>query len=870
MIRLSTLLHNKNEIYIGSTPPADRNVMQIDTANTPYLSKVFSVRTQEWETTGGSDGTIHTDGSNSILKPSVLTFDLLPLDDNDLYDIRLVEDVHELYYCADNTAGSVDNMQLRLSNKLHDHNGQYYTKTAMNSLLSQKSSSAHTHAASVITLQAINNPNTVIFGGNLQTAIAELDLAKESTQKKGAPLGYCELNSYGMVPLYRIPGLNLTRQPFVVDSSTEQLACGARPGEMVIRTDEVKTYVHNGGTTGTMLDYTQLQIPNGMVLSVNGQTGIVVLDASDMSCVEYIEGDYTVNNIQEAVDAIHINKVDVATFDMHTHPGLYATVDHNHDGAYAAFVHDHNAVYYTKQETSQQITLAIQGYVADSHNHDSLYYRKSELDTVLGGLSSGINGINQSLSEDYYSITQLQQMYEIGYDPFHNHDDRYYTQTYLNNNFVHSDHSHNLLYYLKTETYDKTQIDTFFGEGINPSHNHDDLYYRIVSVYDKSEIDHLLYADNSGFVSHAWFAGWESSYSGGISTQFSNHINSGHSNLYYTKNELNDSTSGKAGILHTHDGRYYMKQEIDYMMQNSISVEIHRHNVYDIDVTDVIGDYTDATTLPEVLSSIVNNMEVVGDKGQPLGYCELDGTGLIPIYRIPDRAIINIFQASSEAEQLSFVSKEGDWCIRNDTSITYVHLSSDTTSMADQLELKTMGSIAGMIGADDILIQPTGGISSTNVSDAIFELEADFTNDQTLVPPSSDDHYQAEKLVDGTAGEAIAQWDVLYPKNSAGVLKWYKYDCNGADKEKPAQAMAVAAINSGSVGLLMLRGIVRNNGWGMTNNQDEGKLVYSSGTPGAITLTRPSTTGDEVQILGFVMEENVIRFDPCPVLVEVA
>lgn len=81
--------------------------------------------------------------------------------------------------------------------------------------------------------------------------------------------------------------------------------------------------------------------------------------------------------------------------------------------------------------------------------------------------------------------------------------------------------------------------------------------------------------------------------------------------------------------------------------------------------------------------------------------------------------------------------------------------------------------------------------------------------------------------------------------------------------------MAVAAINSGSSGLIMLRGIVRNNGWGMSSNQDEGKTVYASGTPGAITLTRPSTTGDEVQIIGFVMEENVIRFDPCPVLVEV-
>lgn len=112
MIRLSSLLHNKNEVYFGSTEPSDRNVIWVDTANTPYVSKVFNVRMQEWEIQGGSDGTTIFDGSdfNSILKPSVLTFELLPLDENTLYDIRLVEDEKELYYCADTTAGSVDNM----------------------------------------------------------------------------------------------------------------------------------------------------------------------------------------------------------------------------------------------------------------------------------------------------------------------------------------------------------------------------------------------------------------------------------------------------------------------------------------------------------------------------------------------------------------------------------------------------------------------------------------------------------------------------------------------------------------------------------------------------------------------------------------
>ena len=750
MIRLSTLLHSKNEVYFGSTEPSDRNVIWVDTANTPYVSKVFNVRVQEWEVNGGGDGTTIIDGSdfNSILKPSVITFELLPLDGNSLYDIRLVEDVHELYYCGDTTAGSVDNMQLRLSNKFHDHNGQYYTKTMMNSLLSQKSSSTHTHQASVITLQAINNPNTVIYGRNLQTAIAELDLAKETAHNKGQPLGYAELNSYGMIPLYRLPGLNLTRQPFVVDSEEEQLSCGARPGEMVIRTDEVKTYVHNGGVTGTMLDYTQLQIPNGMVLSVNGQTGIVVLDASDISCIQFIEGDYTVNNLEEGMAALYANKVNVDTFNAHNHTGLYALLDHNHDNIYAAYIHNHDSSYYTKQETTQQIILTIQGYVADSHNHDTLYYRKGTIDTHFSDLTSGINGINQSLSEDYYTIAQLAEMYEIGYDPFHNHDDRYYTQGYLNSNFVHVDHSHNNLYYLKTETYDKSEIDAYFSGGVDPSHNHDNIYYRIADLYTKTEINTALNTTNGGFVNHDWFSQQLSAYSENIYNTNQSHLTNGHGELYYTRTQLNDATSGKAGILHTHDGRYYMKSEIDYLLANGLSIEAHRHNVYDIDSTDVFGDFTDATTLPEVLSSIISNMEMVGYKGQPLGYCELDQSGWVPIFRVNPRLIVNVLQASSESEQLGFQSQEGDWCIRNDTSQTFIHLSSDTSTMADWMEINVMGSIANKIGAAEILFTPTGNFDSTTVAAALAELgieKADSTHNHShgsLNGIGNDDHTQ--------------------------------------------------------------------------------------------------------------------------------
>ena len=60
-------------------------------------------------------------------------------------------------------------------------------------------------------------------------------------------------------------------------SQVAQLALTAQEGDVVIRSDENKTYIHNGGTADTMADYTVLATPTDAVTSVNGNTGVVSL-----------------------------------------------------------------------------------------------------------------------------------------------------------------------------------------------------------------------------------------------------------------------------------------------------------------------------------------------------------------------------------------------------------------------------------------------------------------------------------------------------------------------------------------------------------------------------------------------------------------
>lgn len=71
-----------------------------------------------------------------------------------------------------------------------------------------------------------------------------------------------------------VTAVALTTVQSAVDE-TAHLALTAQEGDIVVRSDENKSYVHNGGNAATMADYTLLATPTDAVLSVDGNTGAV-------------------------------------------------------------------------------------------------------------------------------------------------------------------------------------------------------------------------------------------------------------------------------------------------------------------------------------------------------------------------------------------------------------------------------------------------------------------------------------------------------------------------------------------------------------------------------------------------------------------
>lgn len=133
------------------------------------------------------------------------------------------------------------------------------TVTGLQTALDGKAATAHTHTASQVT--DFNSAADARISAAAGTTIASL--------------------SGGKIPTSQIPSLALT-EVHVVATQAAQLALTAEQGDIAIRSDQSKTYVHNGGTAGTMADWTELSSPTDAVTSVNGQTGNVTLGKSDV------------------------------------------------------------------------------------------------------------------------------------------------------------------------------------------------------------------------------------------------------------------------------------------------------------------------------------------------------------------------------------------------------------------------------------------------------------------------------------------------------------------------------------------------------------------------------------------------------------
>ena len=173
-------------------------------------------------------------------------------------------------------------------------------------------------------------------------------------------------------------------------NESAQLALTAQEGDVVVRTDENKSYVHNGGTANSMADYTLLRTPTDAVLSVNGNTGAItaaqiataVEAASDSNT--FTDADHTkLNAIEASATADQTNAEIRTAVEAASDSNVFTDADHTKLNAIEASA--------TADQTGAEIKTA---YEAES---DTNAYTDAEK-TKLSGIATSANNYSHPTS----------------------------------------------------------------------------------------------------------------------------------------------------------------------------------------------------------------------------------------------------------------------------------------------------------------------------------------------------------------------------------------------------------------------------------------------------------------------------------------
>ena len=149
------------------------------------------------------------------------------------------------------------------------------------------------------------------------------------------------------------------------------------------------------------------------------------------------------------------------------------------------------------------------------------------------------------------------------------------------------------------------------------------------------------------------------------------------------------------------------------------------------------------------------------------------------------------------------------------------------------------------------------GLVDTATGEGIVDADARYGN----VLPATDVTASGMKSSE-VVGEAVAFGNLLYMKSDG---KWWLADADAA-ATMPGARMALATASADASCAMLAIGWARNDDWAWT----VGSLLYASTTPGAMTETAPSGTGDQVQVLGLAYGADNVWFAPSLVTAEVS
>lgn len=172
--------------------------------------------------------------------------------------------------------------------------------------------------------------------------------------------------------------------------------------------------------------------------------------------------------------------------------------------------------------------------------------------------------------------------------------------------------------------------------------------------------------------------------------------------------------------------------------------------------------------------------------------------------------------------------------------------------------LTQTGNVLALAGADFQIA--TAGVG-TNADSVPTLSSSSALSNKTIAystEPATDDTAYGETMGGILAGDTLAQWDLVYLDSTSG--RWEKADADAIGTAGSVLlGLAMASGTDGGSLTVLLKGIVRNDGWTWSG---AGKVLYASTTAAAMSETAVSGEDDVARVLGHTLSDDCIFFNP--------
>jgi len=202
-----------------------------------------------------------------------------------------------------------------------------------------------------------------------------------------------------------------------------------------------------------------------------------------------------------------------------------------------------------------------------------------------------------------------------------------------------------------------------------------------------------------------------------------------------------------------------------------------------------------------------------------------------------------------------FIVKKG---LISKGDVTVVSGSSIAT---DKLKARSSSGLFLVDDADNGIFVEDGGNVGIGTTQPAEKLDIDQGNIHVDHEPTSSGSATGGVIITATVDANATGFAAALHMDTDG--NWIEADASST-ATMPCQALAMET-GTGSKKVLM-QGFVKDTSWSWTI----GGTLYVSATTGAMTQTAPSTTGEQVQAVGFATNTDKMYFNPDYTLVEIA